>query len=210
MDFESQFLNIPNADSCRKNLFILTQQPRIAGSPEDSALAVLVNRRFNEYGTSSQIITYYVYLPYPKSEELEMIEPEEYKFDLVGKGTIMLVRYGKSFCGIKVKVAEEYGAAGVIIYSDPQDDGYDQGDIYPLGPMKLWDAVQRGSIQDFTIYPRDPLTPGYASIRRHKSVFDTWCWNQNKDYFRKPGSVPGTASTTLDRLGQRTGLHCFS
>ncbi|MFZ1082325.1 MAG: M28 family metallopeptidase [Candidatus Kryptoniota bacterium] len=219
---ESQFLNIPNADSCRKNLFILTQQPHIAGSPQDSALAVFVNGRFNEYGISSQIITYYVYLPYPKSEELEMTEPEELKFDLVEKGwswdkdsynsnavlpfnayspsgdisgqvvyanyglpddydylqqigvdvrgKIILVKYGKSFRGIKVKVAAEHGAAGVIIYSDPRDDGYDQGDIYPRGPMRPWDAVQRGSIQDLTIYPGDPLTPDYASTKDAKRI----------------------------------------
>lgn len=66
---EDQFLQIPNPDSCRRNLFILTQQPHIAGSPEDSNLAVFVNDRFKEYGINSQIVTYYVYLPYPKSEE---------------------------------------------------------------------------------------------------------------------------------------------
>lgn len=222
VDFEKRFLEIPKADSCKRNLFILTQQPHIAGSPEDSSLAVFVDNRFREYGINSQIVTYYVYLPYPKFEQLEMTEPEKYKFDLEEKGwswdkdsynsktvlpfnayspsrdlsgqivyanyglpedydhlekmgidtkgKIMLVRYGKSFRGIKVKVAEEHNAAGVIIYSDPQDDGYDQGDIYPRGPMRPWDAVQRGSIQDLTIYPGDPLTPGYASTKDAKHV----------------------------------------
>ncbi len=219
---ESQFLKIPNPDSCRRNLFILTQQPHVAGSPEDSMLAVFVNDRFQEYGIKSQIITYYVYLPYPKSEELEMTEPEDCKFDLVEKGwkwdkdsynsnavlpfnayspsgdltgdivyanyglpedydylrqigvdvhgKIMLVRYGRSFRGIKVKVAEEHHAAGVIIYSDPADDGYDQGDIYPRGPMRPSSAVQRGSVQDLTIYPGDPLTPGYASTKDARRI----------------------------------------
>jgi N-acetylated-alpha-linked acidic dipeptidase len=86
------------------------------------------------------------------------------------KGKIALARYGRSFRGIKVKAAEEHGAAGIIIYSDPQDDGYDQGDIYPRGPMRPWDAVQRGSIQDLTIYPGDPLTPGYASTKDAKRI----------------------------------------
>ncbi|HUI30958.1 MAG TPA: M28 family metallopeptidase [Candidatus Acidoferrales bacterium] len=221
-NIETQFLGIPNPDSCRKNLFILTQQPHIAGSPDDSELAVFVNNRFKEYGINSRILTYYVYLPYPKSQELEMTAPEEFKFDLEEKGwswdkdsynsnavlpfnayspngdlsgqiiyanyglpedydyleklgisfkgKIMLVRYGKSFRGIKVKVAEEHGAAGVIIYSDPQDDGYDLGDIYPRGPMRPWDAVQRGSIQDLTVYPGDPLTPGYASTKDARRI----------------------------------------
>jgi N-acetylated-alpha-linked acidic dipeptidase len=83
---EKQFLEIPNPDSCRRNLFVLTQQPHIAGSAEDSDLAVLVNNRFREYGINSEIVTYYVYLPYPKSEELEMTVPEKYTFDLKEKG----------------------------------------------------------------------------------------------------------------------------
>ena len=214
---EKNFLRIPRPDSCRRNLFILTQEPHIAGSAEDSILALFVKNRLAEDGIDSKIVTYYVYLPYPKSEELEMTEPEKYKFNLeeggwswdkdsynsktvlpfnayspsgtisgqivyanyglpedyeylakLGidvKNKIILVRYGRSFRGIKVKVAEERGAGGVIIYSDPADDGYDQGDIYPRGPMRPWDAVQRGSIQDLTIYPGDPLTPGYASTK---------------------------------------------
>ena len=223
-DIESQFLKVPNADSCRKNLFIITQEPHMAGTPDDSLLALFVNERFKEYGIDSKIVTYYVYLPYPRSEELEMTEPEDFKFDLVEKGwnwdkdsynsnsvlpfnayspsgdiagqvvyanyglpedyeylqqlgvdvrgKIMLVRYGKSFRGIKVKVAEEHKAAGVIIYSDPADDGYVQGDVYPRGPMRPWDAVQRGSIQDLTVYPGDPTTPGWASTQFAKRLPD--------------------------------------
>ncbi len=219
---EKEFLGIPKPDSCRRNLFILTQQPHVAGSADDSALAVFVKDRFQRYGLEAKIITYYVYLPLPKSESLQMTVPEKTDFDLnesgwkwdkdtynsnvvmpfnayspsgdisgqavyanyglpedydflhkLGievKGKIMLVRYGRSFRGIKVKVAEEHGAAGVIIYSDPKDDGYDQGDIYPNGPMRPWTAVQRGSIQDLTVYPGDPLTPGYASTKDAKRI----------------------------------------
>ncbi len=219
---EREFLGIPKADSCRRNLFILTQQPHVAGSADDSALAVFVKNRFETYGLAAKIVTYYVYLPLPKSESLEMTAPEKVNFDLnetgwkwdkdtynsnvvmpfnayspsadisgqivyanyglpedyeilheLGidvKGKIMLVRYGRSFRGIKVKVAEEHGAAGVIIYSDPADDGYDQGDIYPNGPMRPWTAVQRGSIQDLTVYPGDPLTPGYASTKDARRI----------------------------------------
>lgn len=219
---EKEFLGIPKPDSCRRNLFILTQQPHVAGSANDSELAVFVKDRFERYGLETKIVTYYVYLPLPKSEFLEMTAPEKHDFDLnetgwkwdkdtynskvvmpfnayspsgdisgqvvyasyglpedydilheLGidvRGKIMLVRYGRSFRGIKVKVAEEHGAAGVIIYSDPADDGYDRGDIYPNGPMRPWTAVQRGSIQDLTVYPGDPLTPGYASTKDAKRI----------------------------------------
>ncbi len=219
---EKEFLGVPSADSCRRNLFILTQQPHVAGTAYDSTLAMFVKNRFENYGIDAKIVTYYVYIPYPKSESLEMTAPTKLNFDLneegwkwdkdtynskvvipfnayspsgdisgqivyanyglpedyevlhnLGvqlKGKIMLVRYGRSFRGIKVKVAEEHGAAGVIIYSDPADDGYDRGDIYPNGPMRPWNAVQRGSIQDLTVYPGDPLTPGYASTKDAKRI----------------------------------------
>lgn len=222
LNIEKEFLGVPRADSCRRNLFILTQQPHVAGTFYDSVLAVFVKNRFETYGIDAKIVTYYVYLPYPRSESLEMTAPEKFDFDLneagwkwdkdtynsnvvipfnayspsgdisgqvvyanyglpedynllhkLGidiKGKIMLVRYGRSFRGIKVKVAEEHGAAGVIIYSDPADDGYDRGDIYPNGPMRPWSAVQRGSIQDLTVYPGDPLTPGYASTKDAKRI----------------------------------------
>ncbi len=79
------------------------------------------------------------------------------------KGKIVLVRYGSNFRGIKVSLAQSYGAVGVLIYSDPADDGYQLGDIYPRGPYRPPTAVQRGSVQSLPIYPGDPETPGFAS-----------------------------------------------
>jgi N-acetylated-alpha-linked acidic dipeptidase len=79
------------------------------------------------------------------------------------KGKIVIVRYGQNFRGVKVYIAQQRGAAGVIIYSDPADDGYDRGDKYPRGPMRPDSAVQRGSVQFLPIYPGDPETPGIAS-----------------------------------------------
>ena len=79
------------------------------------------------------------------------------------KGKIVLVRYGVDFRGIKVYIAQQYGAAGVLIYSDPSDDGYFVGDTYPRGPYRPEFAVQRGSTQFLPIYPGDPETPGVAS-----------------------------------------------
>jgi N-acetylated-alpha-linked acidic dipeptidase len=79
------------------------------------------------------------------------------------KGKIVLVRYGGNFRGVKVYIAQQYGAAGVLIYSDPADDGYVKGDVYPRGPERPETAVQRGSVQFLPLYPGDPETPGVAS-----------------------------------------------
>lgn len=76
------------------------------------------------------------------------------------KGKIVIAKYGHSWRGIKPKVAQEHGAIGCIIYSDPKDDGYYQGDVYPKGSFKNEYGVQRGSVMDMVIYPGDPLTPG--------------------------------------------------
>lgn len=94
--------------------------------------------------------------------------PEDYetlaKFGIDVKGKIVIAKYGRSWRGIKPKVAQEHGAIGCLIYSDPQDDGYGAGDVYPKGPFKNEFGVQRGSIMDMVIYPGDPSTPNYASI----------------------------------------------
>ena len=79
------------------------------------------------------------------------------------KGKIVIVRYGENFRGVKVYIAQQYGAAGVLIYSDPADDGYVKGDMYPRGPYRPATGVQRGSVQFLPIYPGDPETPGVAS-----------------------------------------------
>jgi len=79
------------------------------------------------------------------------------------KDKIVLVRYGTNFRGVKVYIAQQYGAKGVLIYSDPADDGYFRGDVYPKGPYRPNTAVQRGSVQFLPIYPGDPETPGVAS-----------------------------------------------
>ncbi len=75
------------------------------------------------------------------------------------KGKIVIAKYGGSWRGIKPKVAAEHGAIGCLIYSDPADDGYVQGDVYPVGAFRPWDGVQRGSVMDMPVYPGDPLTP---------------------------------------------------
>ncbi|MES2374741.1 MAG: transferrin receptor-like dimerization domain-containing protein [Bacteroidota bacterium] len=86
------------------------------------------------------------------------------------KGKIVIAKYGRSWRGIKPKVAQEHGALGCIIYSDPKDDGYYQGEVYPKGAFKNEYGVQRGSIMDMVIYPGDPLTPGIGATENAKRL----------------------------------------
>src|SRR5262249_37118327 len=80
------------------------------------------------------------------------------------KGGVVSARSGGSGRGIKPKVAAEHGAVGCLIYSDPRDDGYAEGDVFPNGPMRPKDGVQRGSVMDMPVYPGDPLTPGVGAV----------------------------------------------
>jgi N-acetylated-alpha-linked acidic dipeptidase len=79
------------------------------------------------------------------------------------KGKIVIARYGEGWRGLKPKLAQENGAIGCIIYSDPRDDGYSAEDVYPQGPARPAGGVQRGSVADMTLYPGDPLTPGIGA-----------------------------------------------
>jgi N-acetylated-alpha-linked acidic dipeptidase len=115
---------------------------------------------FNGSSPSGDVEAEVVYANYGRPADFKKLE--ELKVDVRGK--IVLVRYGENFRGVKSFVAEEHGAAGVIIYSDPWDDGYFKGDAYPKGPWRPETAVQRGSIQYMFKYPGDPTTPGVASL----------------------------------------------
>ncbi|MGA3087610.1 MAG: M28 family metallopeptidase [Terriglobales bacterium] len=86
------------------------------------------------------------------------------RLDVDVRGKIVVVRYGENFRGVKEFVAQERGAAGVIIYSDPKDDGYYRGDAYPKGPWRPASGVQRGSVGFMFQFPGDPTTPGIASV----------------------------------------------
>jgi N-acetylated-alpha-linked acidic dipeptidase len=96
-------------------------------------------------------------------EELE-------KMGVSVKGKIVIAKYGGSWRGIKPKVAAEHGAAACIIYSDPEDDGFRAGDVYPKGPFRPEFGVQRGSVMDMPVYPGDPLTPSYGSLKDAKRL----------------------------------------
>ena len=86
------------------------------------------------------------------------------------KGKIVIARYGGGLRGLKPKLAEEHGAIGCIIYSDPRDDGYGQGDVYPQGGWRPADGIQRGSVGDTALYAGDPLTPGVGATKEAKRV----------------------------------------
>ncbi len=86
------------------------------------------------------------------------------------KGKIVIAKYGGSWRGIKPKVAAENGAIGCLIYSDPKDDGYFQGDVYPKGAYRSENGAQRGSVADMPVFPGDPLTPNIGSIKGAKRL----------------------------------------
>jgi N-acetylated-alpha-linked acidic dipeptidase len=100
-----------------------------------------------------------VYVNYGIPEDYDILQ----KNNIDVKGKIVIARYGKSWRGTKPRVAYERGAVGCIIYSDPRDDGYFQGDVYPKGPYRPPHGVQRGSVMDMPLYVGDPLSPGWAS-----------------------------------------------
>jgi N-acetylated-alpha-linked acidic dipeptidase len=214
MAIEKTFRAVPTPARARLDLWALTAEPHIAGTPEDFKTAQFVLEQFRAAGLDAEIAEYRVLLPMPKEVKVDLVEPFERPgptpegsededtaaevvpafnayspsgdvtapvvyanyglpedfdqlkvlgVDVAGK--IVLVRYGKCFRGVKVHVAEQNHAAGVLIYSDPADDGYRQGDAYPRGPWRPATGVQRGSILYMTGYAGDPLTPGVAATK---------------------------------------------
>ena len=128
--------------------------------------------------TSEQLPTYNCWSPDGDvTGELVFVNygiPEDYDYlERLGisvKGKIVIAKYGRSWRGIKPKVAQEHGAIGCLIYSDPKDDGYYNGDVYPKGAFKNEYGVQRGSVMDMPIYPGDPLTPGVGATKDAKRL----------------------------------------
>jgi N-acetylated-alpha-linked acidic dipeptidase len=114
---------------------------------------------FNAYSADGEATAELVYVNFGTPEDYEQLA----KLGVDVKGKIVIARYGKSWRGIKPKVAYEHGAVGCIIYSDPHEDGYFAGDTYPDGAYRPEFGVQRGSVMDMPIHPGDPLTPGVAA-----------------------------------------------
>jgi N-acetylated-alpha-linked acidic dipeptidase len=130
----------------------------VDGDPYDGDPRVVMP--FSGMSPSGDVEAEVVYANYGTPEDFEKLE--KLKIDVRGK--IVLVRYGQNFRGVKVFVAQEHGAAAVIIYSDPFDDGWRRGDKYPDGPWRPDTGVQRGSVGYMFEFPGDPTTPGIASL----------------------------------------------
>ena len=114
---------------------------------------------FNGSSASGDVTADVVYANYGTLEDFKRLA----SLGISIKGKIVLVRYGQNFRGVKAYIAQQYGAAGVLIYSDPADDGYARGDMYPRGPYRPASGVQRGSVQFLPIYAGDPESPGVAA-----------------------------------------------
>ncbi len=141
------------------------EEPTVAGDPTSSQHAEQLPS-YNAYSIDGDVTAPLVYVNYGVPEDYEALD----RLGVSVKGAIVIARYGGSWRGIKPKVAAEHGAIGCLIYSDPRDDGYYQGETFPNGPFRPVDGVQRGSVMDMPIYPGDPLTPGVGATKDAKRL----------------------------------------
>jgi N-acetylated-alpha-linked acidic dipeptidase len=209
---EERFRDAVNPENLKEWMEFLSSKPHHVGSPFGRKAAEFVADKFREWGYETEIESFQILFPTPKTRIVTLLEPERYEAklqepaltedrttdqieqqlptfhfysrdgDVTGEavyvnygipedyedldrlgisveGKVVIARYGASWRGIKPKLAAEKGAIGCIIYSDPRDDGYFQGDVYPKGPFRNGEGVQRGSVMDMPLYPGDPLTP---------------------------------------------------
>lgn len=221
---ERRLRQVPSADRIAADHRYLTDEPHVAGSARDRALAEWIAAEWRRAGLEDvEIVEHEVLLPYAEEVSVEMTAPKPWRATLreepiardedtaadVGltyhaysasgdvrgqivyagsgnpvdydwlasqgidiKGKIALVRYSVpySYRGFKALTAERRGAAGIIIYSDPADDGYRRGDVYPKGPWGPDSHIQRGGIVYDFMVPGDPLTPGWASVKGARRI----------------------------------------
>ena len=121
---------------------------------------------YNVYGADGDVTGDLVYLNYGMPKDYEDLA----RRGIDVRGKIVITRYGGGWRGLKPKLAQEHGAIGCIIYSDPHEDGYARGDIYPRGGWRPPEGVQRGSVLDITLYSGDPLTPGVGATKDAKRL----------------------------------------
>src|SRR5438067_1444534 len=121
---------------------------------------------YNAYSIDGDVTAPLVFVNYGLAKDYERLE----RLGISVKGMIVIAKYGASWRGVKPKMAYEHGAIGCLIYSDPHDDGYFQEPVFPEGPMRPKDGVQRGSVMDFVHYPGDPLTPGVGATQDAKRL----------------------------------------
>ena len=150
-------IRITAVDASGKQLMSGPTPEHVEGDQYDNDPRIVT--AFNGSSASGDVTADVVYANYGRPEDFAKLE----QMGISVKGKIVLVRYGGNFRGVKVYIAQQKGAAGVLIYSDPWDDGYYRGDKYPNGPYRPDTGVQRGSVQFMFKYPGDATTPGIAS-----------------------------------------------
>ena len=140
-------------------------EPPVTG---DSTSAIRTNQlpTYNAYSIDGDVTAPLVYVNYGVPADYEELA----RHGVSVKGAIVIVRYGESWRGIKPKLAAAHGAVGCLIYSDPKDDGYGIDEVFPKGPMRPADGVQRGSVMEMEVYPGDPLTPGVGATKDAKRL----------------------------------------
>ena len=141
------------------------QEPAVPGDETSGDTAGAIPP-YVAYQGDGDVTAPVVYVNYGMPEDYEALAQR----GISVKGKIVLARYGAGWRGLKPKLAQEHGAAGCLIYSDPADDGYTQGDSYPRGGARPSFGVQRGSVEDMTLYPGDPLTPGIGATANAKRL----------------------------------------
>ncbi len=141
------------------------EEPNVAEDPTSSQKSEQLPT-YNAYSIDGDVTGPLVYVNYGVPDDYDRLA----RAGIDVKGAIVIARYGGSWRGIKPKVAAEHGAIGCIIYSDPKNDGYYEGDVFPTGPFRNSTGVQRGSVADMPLYPGDPLTPGVGSTPEAKRL----------------------------------------
>lgn len=141
------------------------QETAVSGDPTSNQQAEQLPS-YNAYSADGDVTGPLVFVNYGIPADYEELE----RRGISVKGAIVIAKYGGSWRGIKPKVAAEHGAVGCLIYSDPRDDGYAGGDVFPNGPMRPAQGVQRGSVEDMPVYPGDPLTPGVGATKDAKRL----------------------------------------
>ena len=141
------------------------QEPALAEDPTAANLAGALPP-YVAYQGDGDVTADLVYLNYGMPEDYDALA----RRGIDVKGKIVIARYGGGWRGLKPKLAQDHGAAGCIIYSDPADDGYGKGDVYPKGGLRPSFGVQRGSVMDMAIAPGDPLTPGIGATANAKRL----------------------------------------
>ncbi|MDE3151902.1 MAG: M28 family metallopeptidase [Gemmatimonadota bacterium] len=141
------------------------QEPPVPGDPTSGQTAEQLPT-YNAYSADGDVTGPLVFVNYGVPADYDELA----RHGISVKGAIVIAKYGGSWRGIKPKVAAEHGAIGCLIYSDPADDGYAGGSVFPKGPMRPSQGVQRGSVEDMPTYPGDPLTPGVGATKDAKRL----------------------------------------